>query len=111
MKVAVPLLQHSQWFGHFALSQTVWSFKSSNSSRVFVNALLAGRDTFNQSGSRLRDRRTIGDGAASIVVPEPHVLIRPANMGVARRMASAGSTFASKPIHHPADQFLEIVRR
>jgi hypothetical protein len=23
MKVAVPLLQHSQWFGHFALSQTV----------------------------------------------------------------------------------------
>src|SRR5580692_9229812 len=34
MKVAVPLLQHSQWFGHLALSQTVCSLSSSSSERV-----------------------------------------------------------------------------
>ena len=34
MNVAVPLLQHSQWFGHLALSQTVCSFSSSSRLRV-----------------------------------------------------------------------------
>ena len=34
MKVAVPLLQHSQWLGHLALSHTVWSLSSSSRARV-----------------------------------------------------------------------------
>jgi hypothetical protein len=34
MKVAVPELQHSQRFGHWALSQTVWRLRSLTSAFV-----------------------------------------------------------------------------
>ena len=54
MNVAVPLLQHSQWFGHLALSQTVWSWRSLSNSRVLVNALLVGSESRSHSGRRGR---------------------------------------------------------
>jgi len=54
MKVAVPLLQHSQWLGHFALSQTVCSLSSSSSARVRENVLDVGSGRRNHSGSRGR---------------------------------------------------------
>src|SRR5258706_9959760 len=54
MNVAVPLLQHSQWFGHLALSQTVWSLSSSSKARVCVKLALVGNFVRSQSGSRGR---------------------------------------------------------
>src|SRR4051812_6540138 len=54
MKVAVPLLQHSQWLGHLALSQTVCSFSSSSSARVFPNEEDVGNFSRSHSGSRGR---------------------------------------------------------
>src|SRR5208282_5590049 len=54
IKVAVPLLQHSQWFGHFALSQTVCSFNSSNRLRVWANVSVVGSFVRNHSGRRGR---------------------------------------------------------
>ena len=61
MNVAVPLLQHSQWFGHLALSQTVCSFSSSSNARVWVNALDVGSFSRSHSGKR-------GRGFNSVVV-------------------------------------------
>src|SRR5580692_1009442 len=58
MKVAVPLLQHSQWFGHLALSQTVCSLSSSSSERV--------REKVSDVGSVMRShsgRRGLADAA------------------------------------------------
>ena len=54
MNVAVPLLQHSQWFGHFALSQTVCSFRSSSRLRVFANVFSVGSLRRSHSGMRGR---------------------------------------------------------
>src|SRR5213076_3084880 len=54
MNVAVPLLQHSQWFGHFALSQTVCSFSSSSRSRVRAKVSEVGNLMRNHSGRRGR---------------------------------------------------------
>ena len=50
MKVAVPWLQHSQRFGHWALSQTVWSFKSATSAFVEKNTGLDGSRTLIHGG-------------------------------------------------------------
>jgi hypothetical protein len=55
------LLQHSQWFGHFALSQTVWSFNSSSSERVREKVSEVGRVMRSHSGSR-------GRGFDSVVI-------------------------------------------
>jgi hypothetical protein len=52
MKVAVPLLQHSQWFGHLALSQTVWSLSSSRSVRVREKVSDVGNGVRSHSGNR-----------------------------------------------------------
>src|SRR3954470_23325542 len=52
MKVAVPLLQHSQRFGHCALSQTVCSFRSEISALVEKKTGLLGRRTLIHSGLR-----------------------------------------------------------
>ena len=52
MKVAVPLLQHSQWFGHLALSQTVWSFNSSSKPRVRAKLSEVGNLMRSHSGKR-----------------------------------------------------------
>src|SRR5258706_12120127 len=54
MNVAVPLLQHSQWFGHFALSQTVCSLKSCNKCRVSEKPELVGSLIRSHSGRRKR---------------------------------------------------------
>src|SRR5436305_9840288 len=54
MNVAVPLLQHSQWFGHLALSQTVWRRRSSRSARVLKKLLLWGSLMRSHSGRRTR---------------------------------------------------------
>ena len=54
MNVAVPLLQHSQWLGHLALSQTVWSFRSWSRPRVWANVLLVGSLVRSHSGNRGR---------------------------------------------------------
>jgi hypothetical protein len=54
MKVAVPLLQHSQWFGHLALSQTVCSFSSSSSPRVRAKLSEVGSVMRSHSGRRGR---------------------------------------------------------
>src|SRR3954470_16880169 len=64
MKVAVPLLQHSQWFGQRALSQTVWRFSSCNSERVRAKLSLVGRDKRSQAGSRGRaeNAAVLGEG-------------------------------------------------
>jgi hypothetical protein len=61
MNVAVPLLQHSQWFGHLALSQTVCSFSSSSRLRVRVKLSDVGSWKRSQSGRR-------GRGFNSVVV-------------------------------------------
>src|SRR6202012_1577066 len=55
MKVAVPLLQHSQWLGHLALSQTVWSFNSSNNERGCENESDVGSLIRSHSGRRGRE--------------------------------------------------------
>jgi hypothetical protein len=55
MNVAVPLLQHSQWFGHLALSQTVCSFNSSSSERVREKVSEVGKVMRSHSGRRGRD--------------------------------------------------------
>src|SRR3954451_7550115 len=52
MNVAVPLLQHSQWFGHLALSQTVCSRRSSSRLRVFPNVFSVGNRRRSHSGMR-----------------------------------------------------------
>src|SRR5258706_4846886 len=54
MNVAVPLLQHSQWLGHLALSQTVWSFSSSSSERVSAKLSDVGSGRRSHSGRRAR---------------------------------------------------------
>jgi hypothetical protein len=50
MNVAVPWLQHSQRFGHWALSQTVWSFRSETSPFVEKKTGFDGRRTLIHSG-------------------------------------------------------------
>ena len=50
MKVAVPWLQHSQRFGHWADSQTVWSLRSLTSALVEKKTGLEGSRTLIQSG-------------------------------------------------------------
>jgi hypothetical protein len=50
MKVAVPWLQHSQRFGHCALSQTVCNRKSEMSALVEKKTGLDGNRTFIQGG-------------------------------------------------------------
>src|SRR5512141_973479 len=54
MNVAVPLLQHSQWFGQAALWQTVWSFSSSSSARVCAKVSVVGSRVRSQGGMRGR---------------------------------------------------------
>ena len=54
INVAVPLLQHSQWFGHLALSQTVCRFNSPSKLRVLVKSLLLGSFSRSHPGMRLR---------------------------------------------------------
>src|SRR5208282_3730569 len=61
MNVAVPFSQHSQWFGHFALSQTVCSFSSSSSARVCEKLSDVGSLMRSHSGRR-------GRGFNSVVV-------------------------------------------
>src|SRR4051812_25791745 len=63
MNVAVPLLQHSQWLGHFALSQTVCSRKSSRRARVLKKLFVVGSLMRSHSG-----RRTRGTSAVRSVV-------------------------------------------
>src|SRR5205814_1693379 len=60
MKVAVPLVQHSQWLGHLALSQTVWSRSSSSSARVRAKLALVGKRMRSQSGRRGRGVSSAG---------------------------------------------------
>ncbi len=61
MNVAVPLLQHSQWFGHLALSQTVCSLSSS--SRLRVCAKRVGRGQLDaQPFRQARTRFCFGNG-------------------------------------------------
>jgi len=55
MNVAVPLLQHSQWFGHLALSQTVCNLSSAKSERVWEKVSEVGSLMRSHSGSRGRD--------------------------------------------------------
>ena len=50
MKVAVPWLQHSQRLGHWALSQTVCSFRSATSAFVEKKTGFEGKRTLIQSG-------------------------------------------------------------
>jgi hypothetical protein len=50
MKVAVPWLQHSQRFGHCALSQTVCNRKSEMSALVEKKTGLDGKRTLIQAG-------------------------------------------------------------
>src|SRR3954464_6929560 len=50
MNVAVPWLQHSQRFGHCALSQTVWSFRSEISPFVEKKTGFEGKRTLIHSG-------------------------------------------------------------
>src|SRR5262245_58817061 len=69
MKVAVPLLQHSQWFGHRALSQTVCSFSSSSSARVCAKLSLVGKFSRSHSGKR-------GRGLASARL-DPRIFLLP----------------------------------
>jgi len=54
MKVAVPLLQHSQWFGHLALSHTVFNRNSLSSARVREKALVCGNVIRSHAGKRGR---------------------------------------------------------
>jgi hypothetical protein len=58
MKVAVLLLQHSQWLGQRALSQTVCKRRSSSSRRVCSKALFAGNRKRSHSGMRGREFTT-----------------------------------------------------
>ncbi len=57
MKVAVPWLQHSQRFGHWALSQTVCSFRSETSVFVEKKTGFEGNRTLIQSGFWLGEAR------------------------------------------------------
>src|SRR5258708_30192691 len=57
MKVAVPWLQHSQWFGHLALSHTVCSRRSVSRLRVRPNVPLVGNGTFGRTRNLLTDLR------------------------------------------------------
>src|SRR5438874_3983939 len=50
MNVAVPWLQHSQRFGHCALSQTVWSRRSEISALVEKKTGFEGNRTLIQDG-------------------------------------------------------------
>jgi hypothetical protein len=50
--VAVPWLQHSQRFGHCALSHTVWSRKSEISALVEKKTGFDGKRTLIQGGLR-----------------------------------------------------------
>jgi hypothetical protein len=52
MKVAVPWLQHSQRFGHWALSQTVCKRKSEMSALVEKKTGFDGSRTLIQGGFR-----------------------------------------------------------
>src|SRR4051812_12981373 len=60
MNVAVPLLQHSQWFGHLALSHTVCSLSSSSSARVREKLCSTGNFRRNHSGNRGRTAASTG---------------------------------------------------
>src|SRR5690348_7750243 len=80
MKVAVPLLQHSQWFGHLALSQTVCSFNSSSNARVCEKVSDVGSLMRSHSGKRGRGLSSAGLIAGISFfqfVPEGRELIRP----------------------------------
>src|SRR5262249_48790370 len=59
MNVAVPLLQHSQWVGHFALSQTVCSLSSSSNERVRENVSEVGSVMRSHSGRRGRGFKSV----------------------------------------------------
>jgi hypothetical protein len=50
MKVAVPPLQHSQRFGHWALSHTVCNFRSETNAFVEKKTGFDGNRTLIQSG-------------------------------------------------------------
>jgi hypothetical protein len=82
MKVAVPLLQHSQWLGHLALSHTVCRFSSCNNDRVCANAGVVGRLPRSHAGSRGRER-SAGSVRFKLLIflfyfsPEIRQLVRP----------------------------------
>src|SRR5437773_5758681 len=78
MNVAVPRLQHSQWFGHLALSQTVCSFNSFRSVRVWAKLSVRGRVIRSHSGNLGRDLSSadFNPGMLSFEpLPEPGQLI------------------------------------
>src|SRR5690349_17818829 len=75
MKVAVPLLQHSQWFGHLALSQTVCRRRSSRRARVWKKLLLVGSLMRSHSGRRTRGT-VVAEGMLSLVT-----ILRPEEYG------------------------------
>jgi hypothetical protein len=60
MKVAVPWLQHSQRFGHCALSQTVCSRKSE------INALVEKKTGFDGNRTLIQDGFCVWCNAGSI---------------------------------------------
>ena len=64
MKVAVPLLQHSQWFGHGALWQTVCSLSSSSRARVCAKLSVVGSRSV-QPGRQTRARH----GGSRVIRP------------------------------------------
>jgi hypothetical protein len=79
MKVAVLRLQHSQWFGHFALSQTVWSFNSSSNARVRLKLADVGSGILSHPGRRGRTGESVTVGRAMLVfesLPERVELFR-----------------------------------
>src|SRR5437764_6917584 len=67
MKVAVPLLQHSKWFGQRALSQTVWSLSSSSRERVRAKLAVVGKRMRSQSGRRGRGGASAGFNAGILL--------------------------------------------
>src|SRR5437660_11453041 len=68
MNVAVPLLQHSKWFGHRALSHTVCSFNSSSRERVRANLSVVGNRMRSHSGRRGRAGASAGFNAGILLL-------------------------------------------
>src|SRR5436190_13907718 len=96
MNVAVPLLQHSQWFGHFALSHTVCRRKPSSRFRVRANVVSVGSFKRNHSGMRGR-----GFSAGSeIVVIQGFVVVQYSKLNqaaISDRFSGLGTRFQLLP--------------
>src|SRR5215510_1879665 len=80
MNVAVPLLQHSQWFGQRALSQTVCRLSSSSNARVRAKLSDVGNRKRNHSGKRGRIAGELAGFETGILLfqllPEMRQLVR-----------------------------------